>query len=264
MLFRSNLVMRPRHPAVSALWMLAALYALYALSVADAPAAEDPVSPAMPIGTQPAHLTNGVDVVPLRPGLDVIEVHGQNVVVQHGQDGALVIDSGAAGDGQALIEAIGRLSAEPIRFILNTSASADCTGNNAELSRAGHGFGQTESGFTRGGRFVAMSNAPIVARLNVLTTMIGATPGYSQDALPSLTFHEGQQNLSLNGDSIEMVPALPGHSDGDSWVIFRRADVIADVPGSADARSAANHGRRVAHRVAVVILREPYIIGARH
>jgi cyclase len=212
--------MRLRQPATLAAVLLAGLYGAAAL------AADDSASRNMPIGTSPAHLMNGVDVVPVTPGLDVVMVHGENVVVQYGPDGVLVIDSGAPGDSAALLGAIKHITTGPIRFILNTSASPDRTGGNAQLSEAGHGFSQNESGFG-GGRFVGATNAPVVARMNVLTAMSGATPGYSQDALPSITYDEGQQNFSLNGDSIEMVPAPPGHSDGDSFVIFRQADVVA-------------------------------------
>ncbi|HWG76130.1 MAG TPA: MBL fold metallo-hydrolase [Steroidobacteraceae bacterium] len=180
----------------------------------------------MPIGTTPAHMVDGVDVVPVGAGIAMVNVHGENVVVQYGPDGVMVVDSGGPGDSAALLQAIKHLSSEPIRFILNTSASPDRTGGNAQLAQAGHGFSQNESGFG-GGRFLGMTNAPVVARLNVLTAMSGVAPGYSQDAMPSITYDEGQQNFSLNGDSIEMVAAPSGHSNGDSWVIFRHADVIA-------------------------------------
>lgn len=214
--------MRLRQPATLAAVLLASLSGAAALA-ADA---DDSASRNMPIGTMPAHMMNGVDVVPVKPGIDMVDVHGENVVVQFGPDGIVLVDSGGPGDSAALLDAVKHISGEPIRFILNTSASPDRTGGNAQVAQAGHGFSQNESGFG-GGRFVAMSNAPVVARLNVLTAMSGAAPGYSQDALPSITYDEGQQNLSLNGESMEMVPAPPGHSNGDSWVIFRQADVIA-------------------------------------
>ncbi|HEX4051351.1 MAG TPA: MBL fold metallo-hydrolase [Steroidobacteraceae bacterium] len=212
-----------RQPATLAGVLVAALCGVATGAVRAA--ADDSAVGNMPIGTTPAHMVNGVDVVPVAAGIAMVDVHGQNVVVQYGPDGVLVVDSGAPGDSSALLQVVKHLSSEPIRFILNTSASPDRTGGNAQLAQAGHGFSQNESGFG-GGRFVGMTNAPVVARLNVLTAMSGSTPGYSQDALPSITYDEGQQNLSLNGDSIEMVPAPSGHSDGDSWVVFRQADVI--------------------------------------
>ncbi len=214
--------MRLRQSATLAAVLLASLSGASALA-ADA---NDSASRNMPIGTMPPHMMNGADIVPVKPGIDMVNVHGENVVVQYGPDGIVVVDSGGPGDSAALLDAVKHISSEPIRFILNTSASPDRTGGNAQLAHAGHGFSQNESGFG-GGRFVAMTNAPVVARLNVLTAMSGAAPGYSQDALPSITYDEGQQNLSLNGDSIEMIPAPSGHSNGDSWVIFRQADVIA-------------------------------------
>lgn len=214
--------MRLRQPASLAGALLATLCGTAAMAAA----ADEPVSFNMPIGTMPARMVNGVDVVSVAAGIDMVAVHGENVVVQYGPDGVVLVDSGGPGDGAALLQTVKQISSEPIRFILNTSASPDRTSGNAQAAQAGSGFSQNESGFG-GGHFIGMTNAPVVARLNVLTAMSGAAPAYSQNALPSITYDEGQQNFSLNGDSIEMVAAPPGHSNGDSWVIFRQADVIA-------------------------------------
>jgi glyoxylase-like metal-dependent hydrolase (beta-lactamase superfamily II) len=84
----------------------------------------------------------------------------------------------------------------------------------------------SEEGFG-GNRFVQQSPAPIIAQLNVLTAMTSAGgEGYTSDAMPTLTYSVGQNDMFLNGDSIEVVPVAAAHSDGDSMVIFRRADVI--------------------------------------
>ncbi|HEX4023549.1 MAG TPA: MBL fold metallo-hydrolase [Steroidobacteraceae bacterium] len=168
----------------------------------------------------------GVDVVPVRPGIDMVMVHGQNVAVQFGPDGAVVVDTGAPGDSAALLSAIKQVTSEPIRFIINTSASPDRVGGNAEVSVAGQGFGEGEVGFG-GGRFVGASNAPIIAQANVLlamTTTAGAA--YSSKAMPTLTYDAGGKGFSLNGDSIEIMHIPDAHSDGDSVVMFRRADVL--------------------------------------
>jgi glyoxylase-like metal-dependent hydrolase (beta-lactamase superfamily II) len=203
--------------------LLAALYGT------AAPAADSP-APAMDhaAGASPAaQVPSGVDVVPVRRGAEsvaMVMVHGQNVAVQFGADGAVVVDTAAAGDSAALLGALRQLGTGPVRFIINTSASADRVGGNAQVSAAGQGFSQGESGFG-GGRFVSVSTAPILAHANVLLNMAGAG-GYASQAMPTLTYSEGAKGFTLNGDSIEVMHIAGAHSDADSIVIFRRADVI--------------------------------------
>jgi len=141
----------------------------------------------------------------------------------------IAVDSGAPGDGAAVLAGIKKISPLPIRFVIDTSGSADRVGNNAQLSLAGTGLVPTENGFG-GNRFQQNDPAPIVAQLNVLTQMSSAGgAGYSSDAMPTITYTAaatGQKDMVLNGDSIEVVPVSSAHTDGDSMVIFRRADVI--------------------------------------
>ncbi|HTW73813.1 MAG TPA: hypothetical protein VMD56_02700 [Steroidobacteraceae bacterium] len=201
--------MRLRHrmtPAV-VLVLLAALYGAAAVAAA-------------------ADATDATDIVPVAPNIDMLIVHGENIAVQHGPDGVIAVDSGAPGDSAAVLAGIRRISPLPIRFVIDTSASADRVGNNAALSLAGTGLVPTENGFG-GNRFQQNDPAPIMAQLNVLSTMSSAGgAGYTSDAMPTLTYSVGQKDLELNGDSIEVVPLPAAHSDGDSIVIFRRADVI--------------------------------------
>lgn len=48
---------------------------------------------------------------------------GANVAVQIGEEGILVVDTGAAADRDAVLAAIRRLSDQPIRWIINTSVN---------------------------------------------------------------------------------------------------------------------------------------------
>ncbi len=215
--------MRLRHTATLAAALLAALYGA-AAAAADAPAA-----PAGADAATAGQMEMGTDIVPVSNNIDMLMVHGENIAVQYGPDGVVAVDSGAPGDSAAVLAAIRRISPLPIRFVIDTSGSADRVGNNAQLSLAGTGLVPTENGFG-GNRFQQNDPAPIIAQLNVLTAMSSAAgAGYSSDAMPTITYTAaatGQRDMTLNGDSIEVVPVPPAHSDGDSMVIFRRADVI--------------------------------------
>lgn len=219
--------MRLRNTTTLAAVLVAALYGV-AAAAADAPAAPDAGATADPT----AGHDMGMDILPVSNNVDMLVVHGENIAVQYGPDGVVAVDSGAPGDSAAVLAGIKKISSRPIRFVIDTSGSADRVGNNAQLSLAGTGLVPTENGFGGGGgnRFVQHDPAPIIAQLNVLTNMSNAGgAGYSSDAMPTITYTAvatGQKNMTLNGDSIEVVPVPPAHTDGDSLVIFRRADVI--------------------------------------
>ncbi len=214
--------MRLRQPVTLAAVLLAALYGATALA-ADAPAAADDGHAVA------GHMAAGTDILPVARNIDMLIVHGENIAVQYGPDGVIAVDSGAPGDSAAVLAGIKQISSQPIRFVIDTSASPDRVGNSAALSLAGKGLVPTENGFG-GNRFQQDDPAPIMAQLNVLTTMSSAGgAGYSSDAMPTITYTAaatGQKDMTLNGDSIEVVPVPAAHSDGDSIVIFRRADVI--------------------------------------
>jgi cyclase len=168
-----------------------------------------------------------VDVLPVRPGLDMVIVNGENVAVQFGPDGAVVVDTGAPADSAALVAAIKRITPQPIRYIINTSASLDRTGGNAAVATAGHAFSAGENGISTGG-FVKNFNAPIIAQANV-STALSATLGSGDSAdaaLPSIIYDYGQKNFSLNDQAIEVIGEPNAHSDSDSVVLFRGADVL--------------------------------------
>jgi cyclase len=212
--------MRLRLAATLAGLLLAGLHG------ADAPAADAPAAAGGNMAHAMPHQMNGVDIVPVASNIAMLVVHGENIAVQYGADGVVAVDTGAPGDSAAVLAGIRQISSEPIRFVIDTSASPDRVGNNAAISLAGKGLVPSETGFG-GNRFVQNNPAPILAQLNVLTTMsAGGGAGYTSDAMPSITYSVGQKDLELNGDSIEVVPVAAAHSNGDSMVIFRRADVI--------------------------------------
>ena len=98
---------------------------------------------------------------------------GGNIVVQTGDEGAFVVDSGAGQLTDKVLAAIRRLSAKPIQFIANTSFHADHTGGNEKLKNAG-------SDPSVVGTFLSLqfpgagSTASIMAHENVAARMDGS------------------------------------------------------------------------------------------
>ena len=165
-----------------------------------------------------------LEVLQIRPNFYMIAGAGGNVGVQVGDDGVVVIDAGSSAQADAVLAAIRRITPQPIRYVINTSADPDHVGGNEKLSQAGQTL------FT--GRTIGLPTefagtaASVLATENVLTRMSGATPEYPTAALPTETFFYPRKYMFLNGDGIEVLHQPAAHTDGDAIVFFRRSDVI--------------------------------------
>src|SRR4030095_13643349 len=76
-------------------------------------------------------------VVQVRPDVYMIAGAGGNVAAHIGPAGVVVVDSGSGPSAAAVLTAIRRLTARPIRYVINTSDDADHVGGNGVLSKAG-------------------------------------------------------------------------------------------------------------------------------
>ena len=171
-----------------------------------------------------------IEVLQVRPNLYLIAGAGGNIAVQFGPDGVVVVNTGAQESSSQVLAAIQRVTDQPIRYVINTSADADVVGGNASLSKAGQSLATP---IRAGGRRVTATGlnafAPIVAHENVLTRMRapgGQTPPFPTDAWPSEPFNERQKSFYFNGEGIEILHQPRAHADGDTFVFFRRSDVV--------------------------------------
>jgi len=175
-----------------------------------------------------------LDVIQLRPNVYMIAGAGGNIAVQTGQDGAVVVDSGSAAMGDLVASTIRRLSEQPIRYVINTSAEPDHVGGNVAVSKAGQtlftltGAGAAGSaagldGLTNGGAAAIVAAEGVIARMSAPTGRVAAFP---TSAWPTESFSHARHTMFLNGEGIEILHQPAAHSDGDSIVFFRRSDVI--------------------------------------
>lgn len=183
--------------------------------------------------TAGAQAGSDVEVLQLRPNFYLIGGAGANIGVQVGEDGVVVLDSGAAGSSSAVLAAIRRITSQPIRYVINTGPDDDHVGGNEAISKAGQTLlGTRVTGLPGGsGGFFGTGTAPagIIAIEGVLTRMSAAStqrPAYAVGGWPTETFDAGYKNLYLNGEGIEILHQPAAHSDGDALVFFRRSDVI--------------------------------------
>lgn len=135
---------------------------------------------------------------------------GANVAVQIGQEGVVVVDTGASAMREKVLAAIRQLSTKPIRWIVNTHPDADHTGGNETVSQAG----MTVNG----------NPAAIVANEKVLARMSDAKRPSTE--WPLNTFFEDQRDFYFNGEAIFIYHVPSAHTDGDVFVYFRGSDVL--------------------------------------
>lgn len=171
---------------------------------------------------------NGADieVIKVRPNIYMIGGAGGNITAQVGPDGVVLVNAGTAeASGQVLAE-IQKLTKEPIRYIINTSADADLVGGNAALSKAGESIWNMVVPGVQGRDDPAF----IFAHENVLSAMrgpAGETSPFPSEGWPNETFFEERRRyMYLNDEGIEILHMPAAHSDGDVVVFFRRSDVV--------------------------------------
>jgi glyoxylase-like metal-dependent hydrolase (beta-lactamase superfamily II) len=165
------------------------------------------------------------ETLQIRPNVYVIFGAGSNVTVHVGEDGVILVDSGSAETADGLLNTVKAITTQPIRVIINTSADADHVGGNDKVGAAGVPINPDA--------FSDDEHATVIAHENVLARMSAPKGPGNNDTLfpvatwPNETFTSKFRSMYLNDDAIQVMREIGAHSDGDSMVFFRRADVIA-------------------------------------
>ena len=170
---------------------------------------------------QPASTTAALETIQIRPNVFVIFGAGSNVAVHVGEDGVILVDSGATPMADNLLAAVRAITKQPIRMIINTSADADHVGGNDKVGSAGVAINPDS--------FSDEEHATVLAHENVLQRMStpkGNETPFPVDMWPNETFTSKLRSMYINDDAIQVIRQLGAHTDGDTMVHFRRADVI--------------------------------------
>jgi len=163
-----------------------------------------------------------LETLQIRPNVYVIFGAGSNVAVHVGEDGVILVDSGSVAMADALLNTVKAITTQPIRMIINTSADADHVGGNDKVGTAGVPINPDA--------FSDDEHATVLAHENVLVRMStpkGNDTPFPVAMWPNETFTSKFRSMYLNDDAIQVMREIGAHSDGDSMVFFRRADVIA-------------------------------------
>jgi glyoxylase-like metal-dependent hydrolase (beta-lactamase superfamily II) len=166
-----------------------------------------------------------MDVQQVSGNVYMIVGAGGNTTVFTGPEGVLVVDTQFAPLSGKILDAIRKLSDQPIRWIVNTHLHGDHVGGNEPLAKAG----RTRAGGNVVGDIgqAATNTARIIAHENVLNRLVKANPPLPSAALPTDTFFNEQRDMLFNGEAVQMFHQPAAHTDGDILVHFRHADVLS-------------------------------------
>lgn len=147
----------------------------------------------------------------LGDGIAVLFGAGGNIGVSYGSDGTVLIDDQFAPLTPKIQAAIAELGAEPVKYLINTHWHGDHSGGNENFGKAGA---------------LIMAHDHVRARmLGEQKTGRGNDPASPKEALPTVTYHDGIK-LHLNGDEVHVKHMSHAHTDGDSIVFWKNANVL--------------------------------------
>lgn len=156
-----------------------------------------------------------VHVLPVQGHVYMLLGAGDNIAVQIGDEGVLVVDTGNGKMTDKVLAAIRKLSDRPIRYIVNTHFHADNTGGNEVIAKAGS--------TTQGNTATIMSHENVLARMSAPVGKPGAAaPGL----WPSDTYYPEEKDFFFNEEAVMLYHDAAAHTDGDTIVFFRRSDVV--------------------------------------
>jgi len=146
-------------------------------------------------------------------GVHMLESFGGNIGVLAGDNGVLLVDAEWPQLHEKVIAAVRHISPQPIRYLVNTHWHWDHVGGDGLFAKNGTVLISSEQ--TR--RYIVEEQSKNNA---------SGTP-YARDALaiPVMTIASGTK-FHLAGQTVEIIPVPPAHTNGDLAVRFVEADII--------------------------------------
>jgi cyclase len=138
---------------------------------------------------------------------------GGDIALFTGDDGTLLVDTGMPEFAEKVAAAVKATAKGPIRFIINTHWHFDHVGGNDKLAGSGTIIVAHENVRKR------MSSEQYIANIDQ------KVPASPPAALPAITYADSL-TLYWNGDEVQIIHLEPAHTDGDSLVFFRKANVL--------------------------------------
>ena len=154
-----------------------------------------------------------IKTIKVAQNIYMLEGQGGNIGVSIGDDGVLLIDDQFAPLTAKHIEAIKAITDKPVRFLINTHYHWDHVGGNENLGKAG---------------VLIVAHDNVYRRMNshqVVNLLKQDIQPYPKAALPVITYND-RVTYHINGDELTAYKVPRSHTDGDSFVRFRNANVV--------------------------------------
>ena len=171
------------------------------------------MSCASALGQQIDYSKLEIKTADLGHGVYLLNWQGGDSIVLVGDDGVLLVDTSVAQMGAKIKAAIARVSTQPIKLVINTHAHADHFGANELMAQ--------------GGAVIIGHDAlrERMAKGQYLAAFDQTIPPSPPAALPTVTYADGM-TIHFGGETVELVHVPGAHTDNDTLVRFKRANVI--------------------------------------
>jgi glyoxylase-like metal-dependent hydrolase (beta-lactamase superfamily II) len=147
----------------------------------------------------------------LGAGVYLLGWQGGDSLILVGSDGVLLVDTSVAPMGDKIKAAIAKVSDKPIKVVINTHAHADHFGANEAMGK--------------GGALIVAHDKLRERMAKGFTAFNQAIPPAPPAALPTVTYAEAM-TIHFDGETVELSHPPGAHTDSDTLVHFRRANVI--------------------------------------
>lgn len=144
----------------------------------------------------------------------MLEGQGGNITVAVAKDGIIMVDGQYAALHDKIKAAISAISKQPVKYLINTHFHADHVGGNEPFAKDGA---------------ITIAEVNVRNRLAAGTTngLTGVkTPPAPPAALPSKTY-TGYFQIRLEGRVADLKHIEHAHTDGDTYVWFKTANVLS-------------------------------------
>ena len=140
---------------------------------------------------------------------------GGNITVAVGSDSIIQVDGQFAPLSDKIRAAIKAIAPLPVKFLVNTHYHGDHVGGNANFAKDG-------------AIIVAHDNIRVRLAAGTINGLTGARVApLPAEALPKQTYFGGTLAVETGGRKALLTHISNAHTDGDSWVYFADANVLA-------------------------------------
>ena len=186
---------------------VAAIMALYGTAFAQ----QQPAPPAPP--PPPDFSKVEIKTTDLGNNVYMLEGQGGNITVAVAKDGIIMVDGQFAPLHDKIKAAIAAISSQPVKYLINTHYHGDHTGGNEPFARDG---------------VTVVSEINVKNRLAAGTTngLTGAKTPPAPQGAPSKTY-TNVYKIRLSGRVADLKHIANAHTDGDTYVWFKTANVLS-------------------------------------